>query len=151
MRTITGMEELRSAVGEELGVSAWHEVTQAEIDAFAAATGDDQWIHVDVERAAQTPFGSTIAHGLYTLSLGPRFSYGTYTIEGFAYALNYGYGRVRFPAPLPVGSRVRMRATLAGAEDVPGGVQIAIAQTFEREGTEKPVCVAEQLVRLYVG
>ncbi|MEA2250648.1 MAG: hypothetical protein QOC78_933 [Solirubrobacteraceae bacterium] len=151
MRTITGMEELRSAVGEELGVSAWHEVTQAEIDAFAAATGDDQWIHVDVERAAQTPFGSTIAHGLYTLSLGPRFSYDTYTIEGFAYALNYGYGRVRFPAPLPVGSRVRMRATLASAEDVPGGVQVAIAQTFEREGTEKPVCVAEQLVRLYVG
>jgi acyl dehydratase len=151
MRTITGMEELRSAVGEELGVSAWHEVTQAEIDAFAAATGDDQWIHVDVERAAQTPFGSTIAHGLYTLSLGPRFSYDTYTIEGFAYALNYGYGRIRFPAPLPVGSRVRMRATLASAEDVPGGVQVAIAQTFEREGTEKPVCVAEQLVRLYVG
>ncbi|MEA2359482.1 MAG: hypothetical protein QOI62_2742 [Solirubrobacteraceae bacterium] len=151
MRTITGMEELRSAVGEELGVSAWHEVTQAEIDAFAAATGDDQWIHVDAERAAQTPFGSTIAHGLYTLSLGPRFSYDTYTIEGFAYALNYGYGRVRFPAPLPVGSRVRMRATLASAEDVPGGVQVAIAQTFEREGTEKPVCVAEQLVRLYVG
>jgi acyl dehydratase len=151
MRTIDGMDELRSAVGEELGVSGWHEVTQVEIDAFAAATGDDQWIHVDVERAAQTPFGSTIAHGLYTLSLGPRFSYATYTIEGFAYALNYGYGRVRFPAPLPVGSRVRMRATLASAEDVPGGVQIAIVQTFEREGTEKPVCVAEQLVRFYVG
>jgi acyl dehydratase len=151
MRTITGLEELRSLVGEELGVSAYREVTQEMIDTFAAATDDHQWIHVDVERAERSPFGTTIAHGLYTLGLGPSFTYDVYTIEGFAYALNYGYGRVRFPAPLPSGSKVRMRATLATVDDVDGGVQINVTQSFEREGHEKPVCVAEQLVRLYVG
>ena len=112
MLTITGIDELKAKVGEELGVSDWHEVTQAEIDAFADATGDHQWIHVDPERAAQSPFGSTIAHGLYTLGLGPRFTYEAYAVEGFAFGVNYGYDRVRFPAPLPVDSRVRMRATL---------------------------------------
>jgi acyl dehydratase len=151
MLTISGIDELRAKVGEELGVSEWHEVTQDEIDAFADATGDHQWIHVEPERAAQTPFGSTIAHGLYTLSLGPRFTFAMFTIEGFAFGLNYGYNKVRFPAPLPVDSRVRMRATLAAVDDVPGGVQLTITQTFERDGSEKPVCVAESVARMYTG
>jgi acyl dehydratase len=151
MLTISGIDELRAKVGEELGVSEWLEVTQDAINAFADATGDHQWIHVDPERAAATPFGSTIAHGLYTLSLGPRFTFALFTIEGFAFGLNYGYNKVRFPAPLPVDSRVRMRATLASVDDVPGGVQLTITQTFEREGEEKPVCVAESVARMYTG
>jgi acyl dehydratase len=114
-------------------------------------TGDHQWIHTDPERAAQTPFGGTIAHGLYTLSLGPKFSYEVMDVQGFAFGVNYGYGKVRFPAPLPVGSKVRMRATLTNVDDVPGGIQITVTQTFEREGGEKPVCVAESLARLFVG
>ena len=151
MLTITGIDELKAKIGDELGVSDWHEVTQDEIDAFAEATGDHQWIHVDPDRAAQTPFGGTIAHGLLTLSLGPRFTYQAYSLEGFAFGLNYGYDRVRFPAPLAVNSRVRMRATLTSVDDVPGGIQMKVTQTFEVEGGEKPVCVAEQLVRLYSG
>jgi acyl dehydratase len=151
MLTISGIDELRAKVGEELGVSEWHEVTQDAINAFADATGDHQWIHVDPDRAAQTPWGSTIAHGLYTLSLGPQFTFAMFTIEGFAFGLNYGYNKVRFPAPLPVGSRVRMRATLSAAEEVPGGVQFTVTQTFEREGGDKPVCVAESLARVYGG
>jgi acyl dehydratase len=151
MLTISGIDELRAKVGEELGVSDWHEVTQDAIDAFADATGDHQWIHVDPDRAAQTPWGSTIAHGLYTLSLGPQFTFAMFTIEGFAFGLNYGYNKVRFPAPLPVNSRVRMRATLSSVDDVPGGVQLTVTQTFEREGEEKPVCVAESVARMYTG
>ena len=151
MLTISGIDELRAKVGEELGVSEWHDVTQERIDAFADATEDHQWIHVDPERAAQTPWGSTIAHGLYTLSLGPQFTFALFTIEGFAFGLNYGYNKVRFPAPLPVNSRVRMRATLSSVDDVPGGVQLTITQTFEREGEEKPVCVAEAVSRMYTG
>jgi acyl dehydratase len=151
MLTITGIDELKAKIGEELGVSDWHEVTQEEIDAFADATGDHQWIHVDPERAAQTPFGGTIAHGLLTLSLGPRFTYQAYSLEGFAFGLNYGYDRVRFPAPLPVNSKVRMRAVLTSVDEVPGGIQMKVTQTYEIEGGEKPVCVAEQLVRLYAG
>jgi acyl dehydratase len=151
MLTITGIDELKAKIGEELGVSDWHEVTQEEIDAFADATGDHQWIHVDPERAAQTPFGGTIAHGLLTLSLGPRFTYQAYALEGFAFGLNYGYDRVRFPAPLPVNSKVRMRAVLTSVDEVAGGIQMKVTQTFEIEGGQKPVCVAEQLVRLYTG
>src|SRR3954452_15442997 len=151
MLTINGIDELRGKVGEELGVSSWHEVTQDQLNAFAEVTGDDQWIHVDEERAAQTPFGGTIAHGLLTLSLGPRFSYDLYNVEGVAFALNYGFGKVRFPAPVPVGSKVRMRAALSAADDVPGGVKITVTQTFEREGGDKPVCVAESLARFYTG
>jgi acyl dehydratase len=151
MLTISGIDELKAKAGDELGVSEWQEVTQDAIDAFADATGDHQWIHVDPARAAQTPWGSTIAHGLYTLSLGPQFTFAMFTIEGFAFGLNYGYNKVRFPAPLPVNSRVRMRATLSSVEDVPGGVQLTITQTFEREGEEKPVCVAESVSRMYTG
>jgi acyl dehydratase len=151
MTTITGMDELRAAMGTELGVTDWHEVTQAEVDAFADATGDHQWIHVDPERAARSPLGGTIAHGLFTLSLAPAMTSALLSFEGFAFALNYGYNRVRFPAPLPVGSRVRMRAKLAAVEDIAGGAQITIVQTFEREGEDKPVCVAESLARVYEG
>ena len=149
--TINGLDELNAHVGQELGVSGWYEVTQATIDRFAEVTEDFQWIHVDVERAKQTPFGGTIAHGLFTLSLGPKFSYEIVDVQGFAFGVNYGYGKVRFPAPLPIGSNVRMRATLTSVEEVPGGVQFTITQTFEREGHDKPVCVAESLARAFTG
>jgi acyl dehydratase len=149
--TITGIDELTAHIGQELGVSSWYEVTQETIDRFAQVTEDFQWIHVDVERAKETPFGGTIAHGLFTLSLGPKFSYEIVDVQGFAFGVNYGYGKVRFPAPLPVGSNVRMRATLTSVEEVPGGVQFTITQTFEREGHDKPVCVAESLARAFTG
>jgi acyl dehydratase len=148
---INGLDDLKSKVGEELGVSDWLEVTQEAIDAFADATGDHQWIHVDPERAKDTPFGGTIAHGLYTLSLGPQFSYALFEVQGVAFGLNYGYNKVRYPAPLPVGSKVRMRATLTAADEIPGGLQITVTQTFEREGGDKPVCVAESVSRVYGG
>ncbi len=151
MRTFNGIDDVKSSVGEEIGVSDWYAITQEEIDRFADATDDHQWIHVDPEKARDTPFGGTIAHGLLTLSLGPKFAYGLYTIENVAMALNYGYEKVRFPSPVPVGSNLRMRATLAAADDVPGGVQMRVTQTFEIEGGEKPVCVAESLVRVYGG
>ncbi len=151
MLTLTGLDEIKSYVGKELGVSDWEPVTQERIDQFAQVTGDHQWIHVDVERAKESPFGGTIAHGYFTLSLAPRFSYEIFTFAGFAFAVNYGLNRVRFPAPLPVGSKVRMRATLKAVDDIPGGVQSTTELTFEREGGEKPVCVAETLARLYTG
>ena len=151
MLTITGIDELKSHVGQELGVSEWHEVTQEDINAFADVTGDHQFIHVDVDRSKETPFGGTIAHGYYTLSLLPKFSYSMYSFDGFAFGLNYGLNKVRFPAPLPVGQKVRMRAELVAVDDVPGGVQITTKATFETEGGDKPVCVAESLARLYTG
>lgn len=149
MLTINGLDEMRAKVGEELGVSDWHDVTQRDVDAFADVTGDDQWIHTDPARATQTPFGGTIAHGYYTLSLHPRCAAQIVLFEGFAFAVNYGLNKVRFPAPLPVGNRVRMRAQLVGVEDVVGGAQITMKLTFEGEGALKPVCVAEQLTRVY--
>jgi acyl dehydratase len=149
--TITGIEGLKEAEGKTLGTSEWHEVTQEDIDAFADVTGDHQWIHVDPERAKDTPFGGTIAHGYYTLSLAPRFTEQVLALDGFAFAINYGLNRVRFPAPLPVGSRVRMTAKLTKLEDVPGGAQMTLELTFERDGGEKPVCVAETLARVYPG
>ena len=151
MLTLTGLEQVKSRVGQELGVSDWHAVTQEQVNQFAELTGDDQWIHVDVERAKQTPFGGTIAHGYYVLSLAPRFSYGIFSLDGFAFALNYGLNRVRFPAPMPVGGKVRMRAKLAAVEEMAGGAQITTELTFEREGGDKPVCVAESLARVYTG
>jgi acyl dehydratase len=150
MLTLTGLEEVKAHVGKELGVSDWHLVTQERIDQFAEVTGDDQWIHVDPERARETPFGGTIAHGYYTLSLAPRFSYDMFKFEGFSFGLNYGLNRVRFPAPLPVGQKVRMRATLKALEEIPGGAQITTELSFEREGADKPVCVAESLSRIYL-
>jgi acyl dehydratase len=151
MLTLNGLDEVKAYVGKELGVSDWLEVTQAKIDAFAEVTGDDQWIHVDPERAKQSPFGGTIAHGYFTLSLAPRFSYDMFSFEGFAFGINYGLNRVRFPAPMPVGEKVRMRAKLAAIEEIPGGAQITTELTFEREGGDKPVCVAESLSRVYTG
>ena len=151
MRTITGLDELKQAEGEELGVSDWHKITQADIDAFADVTGDHQWIHVDPERAKDTPFGGTIAHGYFTLSLAPRFTEQVMKMDGFAMAINYGLNKVRFPAPVPVDSQVRMRAKLAELSEIPGGAQMIMELTFEREGGDKPVCVAESVVRVYTG
>ena len=151
MLTLTGLDEVKSYVGKELGVSDWHLVTQETIDEFARVTGDDQWIHVDVERAAQSPFGGTIAHGYYTLSLVPQFSYATVKYEGFSFAVNYGVNKVRFPAPLLVGSKVRMRSEVTDVKDVPGGIEVQTTVTLESDsGGEKPVCVAETLARLFV-
>jgi acyl dehydratase len=151
MLTLNGLEEVKAHVGKELGLSDWHLVTQDAIDEFADVTGDDQWIHIDVERAKETPFGGTIAHGYYTLSLAPMFSYKMFSMEGFTFGVNYGLNRVRFPSPLPVGGRVRMRAKLAAVEEIAGGAQILTELTFEREGGDKPVCVAESLARVYTG
>jgi acyl dehydratase len=151
MRTITGLDELKQAEGEELGVSDWHRITQADIDAFADVTGDHQWIHVDPERAKDTPFGGTIAHGYFTLSLAPRFNEQILKMDGFAMAINYGLNKVRFPAPVPVDSQVRMRARLAELSEISGGAQMIMVLTFEREGGDKPVCVAESVVRVYEG
>ena len=149
MLTISGIDGLRSRVGEELGVSDWHTVTQAHINAFASATDDYERIHVDPERAKETPWGVTIAHGLYTLSLGPKFLYEIFSTEDIPLALNYGFDKVRFLSPVPVDSRVRMRATLEAVDEAGQGVRVRIKQTFEREGQEKPVCVAESLVMYF--
>ena len=148
MRTITGLEELKAAEGETLGTSGWHEVTQKDIDTFADVTGDHQWIHVDVERAKDTPFGGTIAHGYYTLSLGPMLNNEVFKLEGFTFALNYGLNKVRFPAPVP-SPKVRASANIKELSDIPGGAQVVFEVTFEREGGDKPVCVAETVVRVY--
>jgi acyl dehydratase len=150
MLTIHGVEEARALAGRELPVSQWHPVRQPDVDTFAELTGDRQFIHVDPERARQTPFGGTVAHGFYTLSLIPRFSYEIVEFTGFSFAVNYGLGRVRFPAPLPVGSRVRMRALVDAVEEVPGGLQIVRTDTLESDRGGKPVCVAETLARLYL-
>jgi acyl dehydratase len=149
MRTINGLEELRALEGQELGTSDWFEVTQEDINTFADVTGDHQWIHVDVERAKDTPFGGTIAHGYYTLSLIPRLADQVMKYEGFAFGLNYGLDRVRFPSHMPVGDRVRATFRLKEVSDIPGGAQFKTEVTFEREGGDKPVCVAETLARIY--
>jgi len=150
MLMLSGAEELKAAVGQELGVSEWHEVTQQAINEFAKLTGDTQWIHVDPDRAANSPLGGTVAHGYYTLSLGPHFLYRMLEVDGFAMVMNYGLGRVRFPALMPVGQRVRMRARMLSADDVSGGVQVALELKFESEGGgDKPVCVAEFLARYF--
>src|SRR3569833_128642 len=136
MRTITGLQELKGAEGDTLGTSDWHEVTQKDVDAFADVTGDHQWIHVDPERARGTPFGGTIAHGYYTHALAPRLSEQVFRLQGFAFGINYGLNKVRFPAPLPVGDRVRMTAKLAALEDIPGGAQVTLELPFARAGGE---------------
>jgi acyl dehydratase len=149
MITLNGREGLEAKVGEELGVGPWHDVTQEAVDAFADVTGDHQWIHVDVERAKTSPFGGTIAHGYFTLALGPMLADEVYALDGFAFGLNYGLDKLRFPAPLPVGGKLRMRATLTAVTPTPdGGLRISITHTFEAEGIDKPVCVADVL--LYV-
>lgn len=148
-RVFTSAEELRAAVGEELGSSDWLEIDQKRIDLFAEATGDHQWIHVDPERAAAGPFGSTIAHGYLTLSLLPTLVPQVLRVEGVRMGINYGVNKVRFPATVPVGSRLRARVALVDVSDVPDGVQMTAKVTVEREGGEKPVCVAETVSRYF--
>jgi acyl dehydratase len=147
-RVFTSAAELTAAVGERLGPGEWLEVDQRRIDLFAEATGDHQWIHVDPVRAADGPFGTTVAHGYLTLALLPALLPGVLRVEGAAMGLNYGTDRVRFPAPVPVGSRLRASAEVRGATAAgENGVQLALLVTVEREGGGKPVCVAEVLLR----
>ncbi len=150
MRVFENLAELAACAGEEIAVSDWVEVTQQRIDAFADATGDRQWIHVDPQRAAQGPFGTTIAHGYLTLSMLPMFMESAIELRGVRMSVNYGLNRVRFPAPVPVGSRLRARFRIASVEDVGnGGLQIVTEATIEREGSEKPACIAETVARRY--
>lgn len=143
------MSSLRDLVGVELEPTSWLEVSQARIDEFAHATGDAQWIHTDPVRAADGPFGTTIAHGYLTLSLCvPLLSEALAGLTGYGMSINYGLNRVRFPAPLPAGSRIRARVTVASVDDVPGGDQAVLVATIEREGGQKPVCVAELVLRM---
>ncbi|MFI8964215.1 MaoC family dehydratase [Streptomyces sp. NPDC053493] len=148
-RIFTSAEELRAGVGEQLGHSDWLEIEQKRIDQFAEATGDHQWIHVDPERAAAGPFGRTIAHGYLTLSLLPTLVPQIMRVEGMKMGLNYGTNKVRFPAPVPVGSRLRASAVLTEVTEAGGGVQVTATVTVEREGGDKPVCVAESVSRYY--
>lgn len=150
MRVFENLDELRAATGTVLGPSDWITVDQAQIDAFAHATGDHQWIHVDPQRAATGPFGTTIAHGFLTLSLMPVLLASLYRIDGVRMGVNYGLNKVRFPAPVPVDSRLRASAEIAEVSDVAGGGQLVLKASIEREGGDKPVCVAEFLVRVYV-
>ena len=149
-RTFATVDELRAAVGEKLGYTDWVEIEQKRIDLFAEATGDHQWIHVDPEKAASGPFGTTIAHGYLTLSLLPLFGPQLIGVEGVQMGVNYGTNKVRFPAPVPVGSRLRATGTITGVDDVTGGVQVSVAFVVEREGGDKPVCVAESVSRYYL-
>lgn len=146
------IEELRPLVGQELGVGEWVEVTQDQVQRFADATGDRQWIHCDPQRAGrESPYGTTIAHGLLTLSLGPALVGGIVEFAGVRLVVNYGLNRVRFPAAVRVGRRVRLRLSLLQLEDVPDGVQLTMAQIIEVEGETKPACVAECVWRLVPG
>ncbi|KAF4405644.1 MULTISPECIES: MaoC family dehydratase [Streptomyces] len=149
-RVFTSLDELRAAVGEQLGTSDWLEVDQKRIDLFAEATGDHQWIHVDPEKAAAGPFGTTIAHGYLTLSLLPVFVPQLMRVEGVRMGINYGSNKVRFPSPVPVGSRLRATATVSEVKEVQGGVQLTAVVTVEREGGDKPACVAESVTRFYL-
>ena len=150
-RTINGIDELRSLVGEHLGYSDWVEVTQEMVNQFADATGDHQWIHVDVERAKAGPFGAPIAHGYLTLSLGPRLAPEIYSVSGVKMGVNYGADRIRFPAPVPVGSKLRLGAKLLEVTDIDGGAQMKMEFSFEVEGSEQAVlCRRGPLPRLHV-
>ena len=150
MRTFENLADLVPLVGQELATSEWIPVTQKQIDLFAEATGDHQWIHLDEERAKAGPFGSTIAHGFLTLSLLPKFFETALEIRNTRMGVNYGLNRVRFTAPVPAGSRLRARMKLLACEPVANdGMQMTWQVTVEREGSDKPVCVAESLTRRY--
>jgi acyl dehydratase len=150
METFRGREELVGSLGRELGPGEWLEIGQDRIDGFADVTGDHQWIHVDPERAASGPFGSTVAHGFLTLSLVPLLLDGLRRVEGTRMGLNYGLERVRFPSAVRAGTRVRARSTLVDATDVgDGGVQLVTRVTIEVEGSAKPACVADLVTRAY--
>jgi acyl dehydratase len=150
MTTTTTLGELPGLTGQELGSSDWHEVTQEAVDLFADATGDHQWIHVDVERAKkESPFGGPIAHGYLTLSLLVPLLAQVLVVTDTVMGVNYGLNRVRFPAPVPVGAKVRASATLKDVEPVSGGLQVTMSVVIEREGGDKPVCIAEPVYRYY--
>ena len=148
MRVFTTLDEISDAIGEELGASEWLLVEQERVDSFAAATGDHQWIHVDVEKAKTGPFGGTIAHGYLTLSLLPFLGSQVFGLETPGAKLNYGVNKVRFPSPLLVGSRVRSRVSVADVTDLPTGKQMTLKHVVEVEGSDKPACVAETVVLL---
>jgi acyl dehydratase len=146
---IEGIDGLKAKVGEHLGYSDWVEITQDQVNRFADATGDHQWIHVDVERAKAGPFGGPIAHGYLTLALGPGLLPSIVEVHGISMGVNYGANKIRFPSPVPVGSKLRLGATLLAVEDVAGGAQGTVELTFEVDGAPKPACVAEVLYRYY--
>ena len=150
MKTFENITDLQPLVGQEIAVSDWITVDQARIDKFADATGDHQWIHIDTERAKTGPFGTTVAHGFLTLSLLPELSAKAFTITNTRMGVNYGLNRVRFPAPVPSGSRLRGRFKLLAYQPIEGGAQITTEVTMEREGSDKPVCVAESVARRFV-
>ena len=148
--TVQGIAGLEAKVGEHLGYSDYVEITQEQVNLFADATGDHQWIHVDPERAKSGPFGGAIAHGYLTLSMGPRLMPEILRVDGVTMAVNYGAGKVRFPSPVPVGSKLRLGAELVSVERVGGGgAQVTMLFTFEVEGAPKPSCVAEIIFRYY--
>jgi acyl dehydratase len=148
--TTTTLAELPSLKGRELGVSEWFEITQQRVNTFADATDDHQWIHVDVERASrESPFGGPIGHGFLTLSLFVPMWSQVLVVTDVGMAVNYGLNKVRFPAPVPVGSKVRLTATLVDVEEVKGGLQLTIGGVIERAGGDKPVCVLESVTRFY--
>src|ERR1700753_356692 len=148
MRTFESVADLAAAQGQTIGQGDWGTITQEEVNLFADATGDHRWRRVDPERAAKGPFGKPIAHGFMTLALLPRLQHEMYTVNGIKLAVNYGLNKVRFPAPVPVGSKVRAQSSLVGVEDLGhGAVQAAVGTTVEVEGSEKPACVAESVVR----
>ncbi|MCW2856575.1 MAG: dehydratase [Marmoricola sp.] len=149
MKTFQGITELAGAAGTDLGTSDWLEIDQQRIDRFADATGDHQWIHVDPERAADGPFGRTIAHGFLTLSVLPVLQHQLYAVEGVRMAVNVGLNRVRFMTPVPVGSKIRARATIAEVTELDGAVQVTFSTTIEIEGVEKPAAVVESIGRFF--
>lgn len=145
MRIFNGVAELQDAVGTHLGHSDWHVVSQDQINGFAEATGDHQWIHVDTERAADGPFGTTIAHGFLTLSLVPQLVWQVYEIQGIKMGVNYGADRLRFPSPVPAEAKVRAGVELTAVTEIPMGFQVATTVTIECEGNDKPACVVDML------
>jgi acyl dehydratase len=149
MATFSGTADIKARVGEHLGYSDWLEITQDRVNLFADATGDHQWIHVDVERAKAGPFGAPIAHGYLTLSLAPTLLKEVIQVQNVSMAVNYGLNKLRFPSPVPVGSKLRAGAQLANVEDVSGGVQATVDLTFEVQGSDKPACVAQIVFRYY--
>jgi acyl dehydratase len=149
MRSFDHITDLQALVGQTIGVSDWITVTQQRIQLFADATGDHQWIHLDPERAAKGPFGTTIAHGFLTLSLLPEMAASAFTVLDTRMGVNYGLGKVRFPAPVPSGSRLRGHFKLTQYAPLEGGAQITCEVSMEREGSDKPVCVAESIARRY--
>ena len=150
MKIFASLQDLASSVGQDVAVSDWVVVTQEQINLFAQATGDHQWIHTDADKAQSGPFGTTIAHGFLTLSLLPQFFESAFEIQGSRMGINYGLNKVRFTAPVPVGSRLRAHMHLLACEAIDKqGVQMTWKVSVEREGSDKPVCVAESLVRRY--